>query len=236
MPENNQPDLEDFQLELDGALKIAMPAQPEVTEEDIDAQLFSFIANAPKGSKLTSLADLDDAWAQEAYPGISGIQEMREVIKQRLKQDSDYAYYNMKVALTCDALVASLRGAIPEELIKANIDEVRRRSEYTIHSNGKSLNQYLKEMDMSEEEFEQKLLEETEHDIAMNIALDKYVDQNTIAVAEEELAQYLNNDDPEAFMQELRQANKVEEAKIAAARVKAMRTLLEEVEVQEKSA
>lgn len=221
----------DFALKLDGPLQITLPPMPVMTEEDVDAQLFSFIANAPKGSNLHCLADLDDAWAQEAYPGISGIKEYREMIKKGGDQEYKHAYQNLKVACISDALLSHLEGAVSGEVVDAHLDEVRERMEENIHASGSSIPQYLRENNLTEKEFLEKIREETEHDIALGIALDLYVEQNGISVGDEEIVRYLMTDDPEEFMQELRKTGQLEAARAAAARIKSMRQIMDSTKI-----
>lgn len=224
-------DLAAFSLSETGPVHIEMPPFPEATEDDIDAQLFTHIANAPKGTHLFSLEDLDDAWVQETYPGIQTMEQLRMAIKDKIEKESDYNYQSLKFALSTDALISRLNGNIPQEAIDNAIDEVRNRSEKTVHSFGESLNQYLREEGLSETDFELKIAEEAKHNVALNIALDKFIENEHIEVAEDELPQYLMMDDPDRFMIEVRESEKIEEAKHAASRVKAMRQLVETAEV-----
>lgn len=223
--------LEAFELTLDGPLVIKMPPKPEVTEADIDAQLFGYVSNAPKGSGITGLHDLDDAWAARSFPGISSVDELRSVIKERLEQENDFAYRNTKYALCADALVAGLKGDIPIEAVEAGIEDVRKRSETTIHSFGESLPQYLRRTDMSEEQFAARLIEETEHDIALNVALDILVQRDGGEVSDEDLPKYLSIEDIDVFLAEVSAAGKLADAKQAAARVKVMRELIDAAKV-----
>ena len=221
-----------YHLDMEEALKIDMPPQPEITEEDIDAQLFSFISNAPKGSKVVCLADIDDAWAKSVHPDVGGLADLRATLRSNLEQENRYAYQNLKVALTTDALIDRMRGSITEDMINAAFDGVRHQSEQAIHASGKSLHQYLREQDIDEQGFTDKIFEETKHQLALNIALDLYIESQGISVEEPEITDYLMADDPDQFMDEVHRSGKVAEAKAAAARVKAMRTLVDTVEVE----
>jgi trigger factor len=220
-----------FELALSGPLSIEMPPVFEVSEEDIDAQLFTHVANAPKKSGISGIKDLDDAWVAENYPGITTVKELRHIIKKRIIQENNYVYQNTKYARCADALVAALKGEISEEAVAAGLDDTRRRSEMTIHSYGESIPQYLNRTGMSEEEFEAKLIEETKHDIALNIALDILVKQDDKEMTDEDLPKYLSIEDLDAFLTEVRQSGKLADAKQAAARVKVMRDLIETAKI-----
>ena len=220
-------DIDGFTLGLEGPLVIEMPPMPEVTSDDIDAQLFAYVANARQGSPITTIYDLDDAWASESFPGINTMQELRSIIEEQIRQDNAYGYQNLKYARCADALVAALEGEIPQEAIDANLDEVRKQSEMTIRSYGESLPQYLSRNGLSEKEFEAEIVAETEHVIALNVALDILVRDSGEEIEEHELLLYLSVNDIDSFFDEARETGKLDVAKQAAARVKTMRALID---------
>ena len=223
---------ETYRLVMEGPLKITMPPKPKVSEEELEAQLFSYIANAPKDSQLTTIADLDDEWAEGMYPGIGGIEGLRNTIQAQIAAEQEYAYEAMKTALIEDALIARLEGDIPTALIEANKAEVRYKKEAAIHEGGKSLSQYLREENISEEDFDRKLDEETHHMVALTIALDTFSSDTQIEINENELSEYLYTDDPQGFLAELKEKNLVNEACRAAARVAALRKLRDEAQIE----
>ncbi|MEG1516917.1 MAG: hypothetical protein RR360_01090 [Raoultibacter sp.] len=224
-------DLEAFKLSAYDRVRIEMPAPLLVSKEDIDSQLFPYIATAPKGSSLHGLEDLDDAWVAENFPEINGIEGLRDLIAARIKKDNEFSYENLKFAQCADALIDRLEGEISEEAIAANLDEVRKRSEAMIGSFGLAKKQYLKEEGITEVEYEEKLKEETKHDLALNIALDKMIEMTATTVSNSELTDFLSTDNPDAFLRELQASGKVEEARHAASRVKVMRRIVETAEI-----
>lgn len=221
---------EDFSLNLEGKLKVIMPPTQEIEEADIDAQLFSYISNAPKGSSLTSLKDLDDNWVQANFPDFKSIAEFRDNLRFQLEREQNFAYESLKFARSTDVLINHLQGEIPQSVIDANFENMRIQSENTIHSFGETIPDYLRRANLSEDEYMEKIREETYHNLALNMALDLYATKEGISVSEDEITQYLSTDDPDAFLAEIREADKMDEARIAAARVKAMRHLVAEAE------
>lgn len=212
-------------------LRVEMPPYPKVTEADIDAQVFSSMLTVTQGSVTQGVKDIDDMWVQENYPGITSVEQLRSIMKQELEKGNHYAYLNLTYARCADALVAGLKEEVSAEDIDKNKDEIRRRKEELMHGSGISLPQYLRDENLSESEYEQRILEETTYEIALTQALDAYVAQKEIEVTLSDLGEYLSVDDSDAFLQELKETDKQEEAQCMAARVKAMRELIEKAEI-----
>ncbi len=231
MTEAAKPNLDDYQLDLSFPLKIVMDGVKEVTEEDIDSELFVILLNTNEKSGMNSISDLDDAWVKKNYPGLSGIEELRANLRRQLEQESVYSTQNEKLQMISNLLAEGLRGDIPQDLLEANMGVIRERREEAALELGKPLGQYLMEEGISQEDFLADVLEETRHEVSIGIALDKYIQMEGIEVAEEEVPDFFQTGDREAFMREIRANNEVDQAREAAARIKAMRKLLEETEL-----
>ena len=225
-------DLTQFALKDCDRVSIEMPAMPEVCEDDIDAQLFAYVANAPKGSPIRSIADLDDAWVKANLPMYESIGEVRNAIRANLIKETSAAFEELKFAKCADALVARLQGAIPEDAVASHAEAVRARNEEAIRMQGSTLARYLEDARLTSEEYESRLCEEAEREIALNIALDKMIEATATTVPNAELTEYLACEDPAEFLEELRASGMVEEARKAASRVKVMRRIVETAAVE----
>lgn len=71
------------------------------------------------------------------------------------------------------------------------------------------------------------------YNLSLNVVLDKLIERQGLAVAKEDLTEYLSADNPEAFLAEIERNGKVDEACQAAARVKAMRQIVDTAIVDE---
>lgn len=224
-------DLTRFELTACDRVTIAMPEMPEVCEDDIDAQLFAYVASAPKGSPVKSIADLDDAWVRENLPLYEGIGEVRNAIRANLTKETAAAFDELKYAKCADALVGRLRGDLPAEAVAEMAEAVRARNEDMLRQQGLTVRRYLEDHRMSESDYDAKVREEAERELALNVALDKMVEATATTVANGEITEYLACDDPESFLEEVRESGRIEDARRAASRVKVMRRVIETAKV-----
>ena len=224
-------DSKDFEMTTCDQVEISLEKIRDVSKEDIDAELFTYVLAAPKGSGITAVSDLDDTWVQENLPIYNNMEEVREAIKKDLAKQLADSFENRKYAKCVDVLVSRLKGEFPDELISDQAETIKTRNTNALREQGISLKAYLEGNRMSEEEYEAKAREEAKHELSFNIALDKMAEIKKINLADEEIAEYLICDDEEAFLQELKESGKMEEARRAATRVKIMQGVLDTAKV-----
>ncbi len=221
-------DINDYSLHSYEPIKINLPAIPEMTKDDVDAQLFAFVAmSAKKGSGITGIGDLDDTWVQEHFPSLRSMDELRGSIERDLIKNAKSNQVNLKLQLCNDELVKRLEGDIPQSILDSVLQDSRELYENQLREGGSSKTQYLREEKITEEEYEERLMLDVKYRISLDIVLDKMVEHFEVKVGEDELTQYLSSNDPDAFLKEIRATNRVEEACIAAARVKIMRDVID---------
>ncbi len=224
-----------FSLTAYDSVSVVMPPLPVATDDDIDAQLFEFVASAKKDSGITSLADLDDAWVSSNFEGMSSLVELRRALKLDLEKQGRNNWSNLKFSKCADALMARLEGEIPSDLVEANVEASRAHYDERLLSFGMTKKQYLREEHMTEEQFEQKLHDDVVYQLKFNMALDKMIEISGTTVAKSELTEYLTCEDPVAFAAELEANGRVEDARRAAARVKVMRRIVETAIVKDEN-
>lgn len=215
----------DFKLSDYDNIKIEMPKKDELSEEDIDAQLFEYVLSS--GKEIQSINDLDDSWVQAHFDGLNTVGEVREAIKDQYDKEVDFEYRNIKFAACCDALLDRLEGDVPEDIIQNNVDVMRQANLDRLESMHISLDQFLREEHMTPDQYEERLRNETIHQLRMNVALDLMVDVLGMQVGNHEITEYLSAPNPEAFLEEIREKGQVEAARKAAVRVKAMRRIVD---------
>lgn len=240
MAETTEPqlDLDDFTLSESGSIRVVLPPRPVATDNDIDANLFEYVASAKKGSGIHCIADLDDEWVQANFTDLSTTAELRASIKHDLEKNANVHYDNYKFQKCVDALVERLQGEIPENVVAAAVDASRAVYEQRLKGFGMTKGQYLHEQRITEEQYEQQLRDDVLDQMKLNLVLDKLIEAQGTTVADDELTDYLTCDDPEAFMAEIAEAGRVEDARRAAMRVKVMRGVVADavVEVDESQA
>ena len=208
------------------ALQVNMPPAPVVTEDDIDAQLFVYVASAEKGSGIHSVADLDDAWVKSSFDGLDTIAALREAISRDIGQQGRRIWDNLKFQKCSDALAARFEGEVPEDVVEANAEASRAQYDQRLMALGTTKARYLRDQQMTLEEFDEKLHDDVVFQLKLNGALDKMIEATGTEVAKSELTEYLSTDDPDAFLAQLEETGRVEDARQAAARVKVMRHLV----------
>lgn len=215
----------DFKLSDYDNIRIEMPKKDELSEEDIDAQLFEYVLSS--GKEIQSINDLDDSWVQAHFDGLGTVGEVREAIKEQYDKEVDFEYRNIKFATCCDALLDRLEGDVPEDIIQNNVDVMRQANLDRLEAMHVSMDQFLREEHMTPDQYEERLRNETIHQLRMNVALDLMVDVLGMQVGNHEITEYLSAPNPEAFLEEIREKGQVEAARKAAVRVKAMRRIVD---------
>lgn len=224
----------DFSLSDYDNVRIVMPSKPPLSEEDIDAQLFEYVLSG--GKQINSIADLDDSWVQSNFEGMSTIAEVRDAIKAQYDREIEYRYSDIKFRACCDALLARLSGEVPQEMLENNVESARQLNLQRLAEMHISMEQYLREEQMTPDQYEKKLRDETLYNMRLNVALDLMADVLGMQVGNHELTEYLSTPDPEAFISEIREKGQVEEARRAAVRIKAMRRIVDTAIVEEEGA
>lgn len=219
-------DADSFRLSSYEPVCVTMPPRQEATDVDVDAELFQYVLSAGKGDGVMSLADLDDAWAQKTFPGTASMAELRARIKEAIDKELRRNWDNLKFQRCSEALVERVCGDMDEDTIALLVEDARPLYEERIQSFGLSRAQYLHSEDMTEEDFEQKLRNDVVYQTKLNIAMDKIAAKNGERVAEEDLTEYLSCENPETYLDELRESGSVEGAIAAATRVKVMREVV----------
>lgn len=224
-------DPSDFKLNDYDNVRITMPQKPAMSEEDVDAQLFEYVLSG--GKKINSIADLDDAWVQANFEGLSTIAEVREAIKEQYDKDLEFEYSDIKFRACCDALLERLEGEVPEDVLAANVEVVKESNLQRLSDMHISMEQYLREEHLTPDQYDEKVRAEALYNMRLNVALDIMVDVLGMQVGNHELTEYLSTPNPEAFLQEIRENGQVENARRAAVRVKAMRRIVDTAIVEE---
>lgn len=219
-----------FSLSDYGSVRAELPAHEVPSEADIDAQLFGYLMTFGKDSGATSLADVDDAWVKANFGDVSSVEELRGIIRRDLEMREKERYGELAYRLCAEELVGRLQGDIPDDVLDAAVESSRESYDARLRAMGTTKTRYMRDNSIAEEEYEREMREDIAFQMKLNIALDKMVLATGTAVAAAEIPEYLSTDDPDAFMEQLRETGRVDEARAAAARVKLMRRIMEAAE------
>lgn len=224
-------DLAQFSIDDFDVLVVDVPQRPEVVEEDIDAQLFEYVASGWRGDgkRMNKLSDIDDEWVKGKFPNIGTVEELRRTIREDLEKRADEAVQEFKIRECSKELVSRLHGEVPDEIVDENVEPVRKEYLQQLVASGSSLAKYLQQENMTNEQFEERLREDVAYRIKLNVALDLLAQQRGTQVEDHELTDYLMAEDPDAFLAEVKDRGMLEDARTAAARIKVMREVVDSV-------
>lgn len=223
---------EGFELSSYEPLEISLPGALSATDADVDAQLFEYVSNASRHSRIRSLQDLDDEWVSETFPNMSTIAELREHIKTELNREYNRERANGKYEACMEALVARVQGELPEGYVDENIAAASKLYEQRLNSFGMTKAKYMDKEKLTEEEFIQKMRDDIAFKAKYDVAVELLVDHYGVTVEEDEITQYLSCEDPATYVDELKASGNLEGAKHAAAKVKIMRRVMDEAVVR----
>lgn len=218
-------DLDAFSLNDYDNARIEMPQKPSMSEEDVNAQLLEYAIST--GADVSSVDELDEAWVTSMFDGLSTVDEVRQAIVDEYDKELEQEYGSMKYQRCCDALVGRLEGEIPADFIAASVEQMRESKLARLASMNMSFEQYLREQHVTPDQFDDMVRDETIYVLRLNTALDLLSIALNTQVGNDELTEYLAAPDPKKFLDEIREKNKVEEARQAAKRVKTMRRVMD---------
>lgn len=214
------------------SMAIEMPAKEEVQEVDIDAQLFQYVASADKGSGIMGLGDLDDAWVQSMFPNVKSLADLRKIIKDSLQEENEIAWENLKFQRCADVLADVLDVEVSEAEVESALIDMLPGYEMQLHAQHLTKEGYMEQEGLTEEEFNDLLKKDVAFRLRQEQAFELCAKVLEVSVEDGEIGDYLACDDPEEFLAELKEVGKVEEARQAAANVKAMRIMMDKVTVK----
>ena len=197
---------------------------PMVIEEDIDLSLEE-VASSLK----TTVAELDDAKVAESFGGnIKSVAELRDSLRSELTGLNAHYAEESKKHLCVEALAKRLGQQIPPRMIAEHAHIMTLQFEAELEREGGSLEAFLQETGMPREVFERRFNEDALRVAEQISALDAYVDEKKLTVADEEVPALLNmpKDEAEDLVRDAREHGAFEELRSAAKRNKAVDVLV----------
>jgi trigger factor len=206
-------------------------------DSDIEAlgQTVSF-AIAVKEVKELSLPDVDDAWAEEASE-FATVDELRVDIAERLRQRRIVEAQMALQQKTVEALCELVTEEIPEQLVLQELRERIHDLNHRLEGQGMNLGQFLGVTGRSEEEFLDELRAQSLQSVKADLALRALVEAEAIEVTDEELDEELAamgsrlDMDADQVRSQLEQAGRLSAVRSDRRKAKAMRWLVDSVEL-----
>jgi len=204
-------------------------------DTELGEQKVSF-AVAVKDVKELKLPDADDEWAAEASE-FATLEELRVDIAERLRQRHIVEAQMALQQKTVEALVELVTEEIPEQLVLAELRERIHDLNHRLEGQGISLTQFLGITGRSEEEFLEELREGALQSVKADLALRALVEAEEIEITDEELDEELAamgtrlDMDADLVRSQLEQAGRLSAVRSDRRKAKAMRWLMDSVEL-----
>ena len=189
-----------------------------------------------KDVKELSLPDADDEWAAEASK-FATIEELRTDIAERLRQRKIVEAQMALQQKTVEALVELVTEEIPEQLVLEELRERIHDLNHRLEGQGMSLGQFLGVTGRGEEEFLEELRAGALQSVKADLALRALVEAEEIELEDEELDEELTamgsrlDMDADQVRSQLEQAGRLSAVRSDRRKAKAMRWLMDSVEL-----
>jgi len=191
---------------------------------------------AVKEVKELSLPDADDAWASEASE-FDTIDELTADIAERLRQRKIVEAQMALQQRTIEALVELVTEDVPDQLVLEEMRERLHDLDHRLEGQGIRLGQFLEVTGKSEQEFLDELRASAAQSVKADLALRALVEAEGIEVSDEELDEELAamasrlDMDIDQVRSQLEQAGRLAAVRSDRRKAKAMRWLLDSVEL-----
>jgi len=195
---------------------------------------------AVKEVKELSLPEADDAWAEESSE-FATMEELRADIAERLHQRRIVEAQMALQQKTVEALCELVTEEIPEQLVLQELRERIHDLNHRLEGQGMNLGQFLGVTGRSEEEFLEELRAQSIQSVKADLALRALVEAEAIEVTDEELDEELAamgsrlDMDADQVRSQLEQAGRLSAVRSDRRKAKAMRWLVDSVELVDDS-
>ncbi len=224
------PGLDDQLLGTKAGDSVTFDAELEALEQTVTFTV------AVKDVKELSLPAADDDWASEASE-FATMEELRADITERLHQRRIVEAQMALQQKTVEALVELVTEEIPDQLVLEELRERIHDLNHRLEGQGMSLGQFLGVTGRSEEEFLEELRAQALQSVKADLALRALVEAEDIQIADEELDEELAamgsrlEMDADQVRSQLEQAGRLAAVRSDRRKAKAMRWLVDSVEL-----
>jgi trigger factor len=224
------PGLDDQLLGTKAGDTVTFDAELEALEQTV-----AFTVSVKEVKELV-LPDADDAWAAEASE-FETVDELRTDIAERLRQRRIVEAQMALQQKTVEALCELVTEEIPEQLVLEELRERIHDLNHRLEGQGMSLGQFLGVTGRSEEEFQEELRAQALQSVKADLALRALVEAEDIQISDEELDEELAamgsrlEMDADQVRSQLEQAGRLSAVRSDRRKAKAMRWLMDSVEL-----
>jgi len=224
------PGLDDQLLGTKAGDSVTFDAELEALEQTV-----AFTVSVKEVKELV-LPDADDAWAAEASE-FETIDALRSDIAERLRQRRIVEAQMALQSKTVEALCELVTEEIPEQLVLEELRERIHDLNHRLEGQGMNLGQFLGVTGRTEEEFLEELRAQALQSVKADLALRALVEAEDIEISDEELDEELAamgsrlEMDADQVRSQLEQAGRLSAVRSDRRKAKAMRWLMDSVEL-----
>ena len=136
--------------------------------------------------KKKELPELDDEFAKDVSE-FDTLDELKKSIKERLEEENKDKEKYEKEDAVMKVITSEMEVDIPEGMIEVEIDNMVKDMEQRMSYQGLKLEQYLKMINKTEEEFRKEYKPQAIESIKSRLALEEIIKQENITASEEEV-------------------------------------------------
>ncbi|GAA0226536.1 trigger factor [Actinomadura nitritigenes] len=190
--------------------------------------------------KVKNLPDLDDEFAQLASE-FDTIDELREDVRTRLGRQVKLQQLSEARDKALEALLEKIDIPLPEKVVEEEIGRRNQQLEQQLQMAGMSKEDYLKDEEKSEEEFDTEVADAARLAVKGGFVLDQLAVQEELGVENEELSEYVVTQAmqmgvaPQQLAEYLTQNNQLPAIVSEVLRSKALNLVVEHVTIKDES-
>lgn len=183
--------------------EVKVPVKPEVSEEDIDAQIAMLAqevararaVDAGEDPATATPSEVTDEWCREALSdmGISSVAELRESFRKQAGNALRDQFEQFFMAAVMEKYSKLLQGEITDTMKNAVAEDLYQALVGQVEQQGKSMEYYLEEQELTEEEVRETLCGQAFAQLLQGFVLDAIYDHEDIKVEMPDLMKLLHS-------------------------------------------
>lgn len=171
--------------ELNSSMDVNVTFPEEYHSEELKGQAVTFKVDI-KGIKAKDMPALDDEFAKDTSE-FDTLDELKADIRKRFEEEAKLRAENEQKDAVVEAVVANTEIEIPEVMIDAETDNMLRDFDYQLRYQGLDLEKYVQFSGTSIEELKEKMKEDAQKRVLIQLTIEAIAKEEGIEVTEEDL-------------------------------------------------
>lgn len=155
--------------------------------------VFDVKVNRIVKAKEVNYDTITDEYVSQNF-GQATVEQFLEDVKKTLDSSNDYyAQASARSAAIAKIQENCTVKEIPEDMLKERVETYKKQAEKSYESQGSSLEEYLKQANLTEEAYEEQITEDVKSSLEFELILQAIADKEKLDVDEEEYQTFVNN-------------------------------------------